>query len=176
MRVSAIFAACLLLSFAGCTSLPFQEDVFEGTYTFLDPREKGSLVVAAAGLGKWTVQISQPGEQPRTHPLSEGAPLILASRDVLEAVFVSPTPIDKLSCLASSGRYQIPLICRLPINTEYKLAGAMKPGHRPKSFYGYVFIVGTPAGALAAELRRTPGVFTRAQPNRSFQRTPDGDA
>jgi hypothetical protein len=35
-----------------------------------------------------------------------------------------------VSCLASSGHFSSPLVCRMPVNTEYQVAEAMNPNLR----------------------------------------------
>jgi len=140
----------------GCVAPPVDRDPYSGTYRFADPREKGYLVVSQVGENKWLVQMSISGGPPATHPLSQGSPMLVALPEVLAASFVNPTPIAQVACLASSGRYKVPLLCRVPINAEYQVAQAMSPGRRLKSATGYILFVITPAGAFAADLVRAP--------------------
>src|SRR5688500_8672122 len=109
-RSLALTALAVLI---GCAT-PVERDLFSGTYRFADPREKGYLVVSPIGENKWKVQMSVSGGPPATHPLSEGGPMVVAHQEVLASAFVSPTPISQVSCLASSGRFAAPLVCRMP--------------------------------------------------------------
>jgi hypothetical protein len=152
-RLSVTLTALAVLT--GCAA-PLERDLFSGTYRFADSREKGYLVVSPIGANKWIVHMSVSGEPLATHPLSEGGPVVVARQEVLTSAFVSPTPISQVSCLASSGRFSTPLVCRMPVNTEYQLAEAMNPKSRLRAATGYIVIVPTAAGVLAAELIRRP--------------------
>jgi hypothetical protein len=146
-------ALTALAALTACAT-PVERDLFSGTYRFADPREKGYLVVSAIGENKWHVQMSVGSGPPATHPLSEGGPMVVARQEVLASAFASPTPISQVSCLASSGRFSIPLVCRMPVDTEYQVAEAMNPKLRLRAATGHVLLVPTPAGVLAVELIR----------------------
>lgn len=152
-RLALTLAALAVLT--GCAT-PVERDMFSGTYRFADPREKGYLVVSSIGENKWSVQMSVNGGPPDTHPLSEGGPMVVAHQEVLASAFVSPTPTSQVSCLASSGRFATPLVCRMPVHTEYQVAEAINPKLRLRTATGYILLVPTPAGVLAAELVRRP--------------------
>jgi hypothetical protein len=147
----------LALIFAGCAvPMVADRDPFSGTYRFADSREKSYLVVSQVSEAKWNVQMSVDGGPLATHPHSQNSPMVLAEPEVLASAFAGPTPIAQVSCLASSGRYKVPFLCKVPVNVEYQVAQAMSPRPLPRSTTGYVLLVFTPAGAIAAELIRAP--------------------
>jgi len=137
---------------AGCAA-PGPQDSFSGTYRFVDPGEKGYVVVSPMGPDQWAVQMSTRGGPPAAHPLS-GSPMVVASPALLASTFA--TPMAQTTCLASSGRHPAALICRVPVDVPYRVVNAMDPKRSSRSATGYIYLVGTPAGAIAVDVIRTP--------------------
>ena len=155
MRLLTSILTLTIIWLSGCASVPAEQDLFSGTYRFLDPSEKGYLVASSVGENKWNVQMSRNGELPATDPLSQGEPMVVAASELLASAFVGPTPTSQVSCLASSGRYAAPRLCKIPINVEFQVAQAMNQNARLRSATGYILLVATPAGVFAPDVIRS---------------------
>ena len=147
MRSLVTLATSLTLA-AGCaSSVP---DPFAGTYRFVDPKERSYYVVTKVAENIWSAREVSTSEQSS----SEAQPLSVASRSLVAEWFDAQSPRDRITCLATVGRYQSAFICQLPTGATFQLTSPMF-SKRMQSKTGYVLVVGTPAGAIATDLSRS---------------------
>jgi hypothetical protein len=145
-RLLGSFAACLL---AGCAAQE-NSDPFEGRYRFSDPNERGYYVITRVGPGKWNASTSLDGKE----LIEKDAPMVIAPRANIDIWFDSASPRQQIVCLQSWSAYPSPFVCRVPVNVAFQVQDAMSTSSRAKSATGYVLVVGTPAGTIAADLLR----------------------
>ena len=142
------------IAVSGCAA-SVAPDTFEGTYRFRDLKEGGYFVVNSVPPNRWNVSGSPDGTKPvQLHPLSADQPMALASAQLVAEWFDTKSPRENIACISSSGRYNVPLICSIPINASYQVTQAMTPSKRLTASTGYLLVIPTAAGNIAVDLMR----------------------
>lgn len=145
-RLLGLLAACFL---AGCAAQD-NSDPFEGRYRFSDPNDQGYYVITRVAPGKWNASTSLDGKE----FIEKDAPMVIAPRASIDGWFDGESPRHQIVCLQSWSAHPSPFVCRVPANVPFQVQDAMSTGSRAKSATGYVLMVGTPAGTIAADLFR----------------------
>jgi len=151
---SAAFALVMAMSAQQAYS---ETDLFSGVYRFRMPNQPGSYVVEPVGEGKWSIGSSESEGQPvKPFPVPGMPSMVVAAPEIIASWFDQASPRDKIICLAWTGSSRnVFSICRIPTDATYQVVGSMSR-KRDKSETGYIFIAGTPAGAMTGDLIRVP--------------------
>lgn len=151
MKACFVTVASVVLV-TGCATQP--ADPFAGTYRFADPKEHGQYLVERVGENMWSVIADDGGQTQTSTHKAEVIVSTLASPSLLAQWFDPQSPRGRITCLTSTGRYQAPSICHIPTDATFRMAEAMSQ-IRVQSKTGYVLVVGTSAGTVAADLARS---------------------
>lgn len=132
-----------------------ESDLFSGLYRFRMPNQPGMFVVESIGEGKWRISSSETEGQPvKPFPVPGMPPMVVASTEVINSWFDQASPRDTITCLAWTGSSRgVFSICRVPTDATYRVKESMS-SKRDKSESGYIFVAGTPAGAMTGDLTR----------------------